>query len=493
VDALVDVQAGRVRGRVVDGVRSFLGLPYAAPPVGPALFAAPAPVEPWEGVRDALTLSPTPPQPPYPPVFADLLDNPIVPGPDFLTVNVWAPDGDVHGLPVMVWLPGGAFRNGSNAIAIYDGTAFARDGVVLVTVNYRLGAPGFATLPDAPDNRGLLDQIAALRWVRDNISAFGGDPARVTLFGESAGAMSVATLLTVPAARGLFQRAIMQSGSGTAAADGADAARVTAELAAALGVEPTARAFGDIDPATLIDAQATVAAQLQANPDPARYGPSIVRRGLGLMSLLPVVDDVLITRPPVDAIEAGAGADIDLMLGTNTEEFRFFIVPTGVAAALPASALPAIVAARGWSPTIAERYTANRPDVAPGDVLAAIMTDWVFRAPTARIARAHAAGKGRTFQYEFAWRTNVSELGACHALEIPFVFDGLANHGATALTGPNPPQELATRMHAAWVAFATTGDPGWPEFDATRQAVMTFDQPADTVTDNPRPDELALW
>lgn len=489
MDALVELVAGQVRGRVVDGVRSFLGLPYAAPPVGPALFAAPAPVVPWVGVRDALTLSPTPPQPSYPPAFAALLHNPITPGDDFLTVNVWAPDGDVRGLPVMVWLPGGAFRNGSNSIAIYDGTAFARDGVVLVTVNYRLGAPGFAALPDAPDNRGLLDQIAALRWVRDNISAFGGDPGRVTLFGESAGAMSVATLLTVPAARGLFQRAIMQSGSGTSVADRADAVRITGEIAAVLGVEPTARGLSTVEPAALIEAQATVTAQLQANPDPARYGPSIVTRGLGLMSLFPVVDGTLVAGPPVDAIESGAGADLDLMVGVNTEEFRFFLVPTGVAAAVPEAALPTLAAARGWSPGIAEHYAANRPGATPGDVLSAIMTDWVFRAPTTRIARAHASGPGRTFQYEFAWRTNVSGLGACHALEIPFVFDCLRNEGVTALTGPTPPQELATRMHAAWVAFATTGDPGWPEFES----VMTFDQPADTIMVNPRADELALW
>ena len=492
MDPIVALAGGQVRGRGDGRVRAFLGVPYAAAPVGPALFAAPAPVPPWDGIRAAVQASPTPPQAPYPSPFAELLDNPVIPGADFLTVNVWTPEGDVRGLPVLVWLPGGAFRNGSNAISGYDGTAFARDGVVTVTVNYRLGAPGFAVLPDAPDNRGLLDQLAALRWVRDNIGAFGGDPAQVTVFGESAGAMSVATLLTVPAARGLFRRAIMQSGSAGAVADRADAAMVTAELAGVLGVEPTARGLGAVAPDALIEAQRTVVAQLQANPDPARYGATVITRGLGVMSLFPVLDGTLITEFPMDAIEAGAGADIDLMIGTNTDEFRFFAVPTGVAAAVTAEMLPALAAARGWPAGAVERYTANRPDAAPGDVLCAISTDQAFRAPSARIARSHAA-RGRTYMYEFAWPSGVSGLGACHALEIPFVFDTLDKKATATLTGPNPPQALANRMHAAWVAFATTGDPGWPRFEPVDRAVMTFADPADTLVNDPRGDELALW
>ena len=492
MDPIVTLACGQVRGRGADGVRAFLGIPYAVAPVGPALFAAPAPVPPWHGVRDAVQVSPTPPQAPYPPPFAELLDNPVIPGADFLTVNVWAPDGEVRGLPVLVWLPGGAFRNGSNAIPFYDGTAFARDGVVLVTVNYRLGAPGFAVLPDAPDNRGLLDQLAALRWVRDNIGAFGADPERVTVFGESAGAMSVATLLTVPAARGLFRRAIMQSGSAGAVADRADAAKVTAELAGLLGVEPTARGLSAVEPAALIEAQTTVATQLQANPDPARYGATVIARGLGIMSLFPVLDGTLITELPMAAIEAGAGADLDLMIGTNTDEFRFFTVPTGATAAVTAEMLPALAAARGWPAGAVERYTANRPDAAPGDVWCAITTDEVFRAPSARIARSHAA-HGRTYLYEFAWPSGVSGLGACHALEIPFVFDTLDKKATAALAGPNPPQALADRMHAAWVAFATTGDPGWPRFEPDGRTVMTFADPADTLIEDPRGDELALW
>src|ERR1022692_3151294 len=186
---------GTLRGRLSDGVVSFLGVPYAASPTGTLRFAAPKPPAAWTGVRDSGAFGPTPPKPDYPKPFDTLLAEPNIAGDDWLNLNIWTPDPTANGLPVLVWIHGGAFANGNSAIPVYDGHAFARDGVVLVTINYRLGIDGFALLPDPPANRGLLDQIAALEWVRDNITAFGGDQASVTIFGESAGAMSVTTLL----------------------------------------------------------------------------------------------------------------------------------------------------------------------------------------------------------------------------------------------------------------------------------------------------------
>ena len=489
---IVSTSQGKVRGNTVDGVSAFLGIPYAAAPVGPALFAAPGPAPSWDGVRDALVLGPTAPKPGYPPPFDRLLADPDIPGDEFLNVNVWTPDPSATGLPVMVWIHGGAYRNGSNAITTYDGTAFARDGVVLVGVNYRLGAPGFAVLPDAPHNRGILDQLAALAWVRDNIAAFGGDPSRVTIFGESAGAMSVSTLLSLPAARGLFQRAIAQSGAGHTVATVADASRVTAELAARLGVEGTAAALHTVDVPTLIAAQQAVAFDVTANPDPARWGRSIVD---GAMAYFPVVDGELITRRPVDAVAAGVGADVALLTGTTTEEYRFFLAPVGLIARADAELVRGVVAARGFDPAVVDLYAANRPDESMGDVLAAVITDWYFRVPAFRLAEAHTAAGGRTHLYEFAWRSSVPGLGSCHALEIPFVFDRLGAH-SHPMTGPNPPQELADRMHAAWVAFATDGDPGWVPFDADRRPVRIFggvDGTDETVVDDPRGDERAFW
>src|SRR5438477_4351549 len=214
MDTIVRIEQGAVRGSAAEGVVSFKGIPYAAPPFGLNRFRPPQPVELWSGVRDALTYGPTVLKPPYFPPFDALLPEPVIPGEDCLNLNIWSPDLGQAKLPVMVWIHGGAFANGSGAISWYDGSRFARDGIVCVTINYRLGVDGFLYLDNENANLGLLDQIAALAWVQENIAAFGGDPGNVTIFGESAGGMSVGTLLAMPRAVGLFRRAIAESGAG---------------------------------------------------------------------------------------------------------------------------------------------------------------------------------------------------------------------------------------------------------------------------------------
>lgn len=484
---IVATTSGKVRGTRIGDVTAFLGVPYAAAPTGRALFepARPAPV--WDGVRDAVELGATVPKPGYVPPFSTLLAEPVVAGDECLNVNVWTPDPGGSGLPVMVWIHGGAFRNGSNAIPAYNGLAFARDGVVLVSANYRLGVPGFAVLPDSTPNLGIRDQLAALAWVQENIAAFGGDPGNVTIFGESAGGMSVTTLLAVAAGSGLFHKAIAQSGAGSIAASLDDARRVTAELSTQLGFEATADALGSVDVDVVIAAQQAVALRMAGNPDPARWGRSIVASA---MSFVPVVDGELITERPVDSIAAGVGGDIPLLVGTTSEEQRFFLVPTGVAAATTMDMLRGVFASRGWPAAIVDTYAANRPDASAGDLLSAAMTDQFFRVPAIRLAEGRATG-APTYFYEFAWGTSVQDLGACHAVEIGFVFDTLPNTGQ--LAGGNPPQALADDMHARWVAFARTGDPGWPAYDLSRRAVMTFNDPTSAVVDDPRPDERKLW
>lgn len=486
---IASTRQGTVRGLVRDGVAAYLGIPYAAPPFGARRFRAPAPAEPWEGVRDALEFGPAAPQRPYRAPLNRLIPTPDVSGDGCLNLNVWTPDGGGGARPVMVWIHGGSLRNGSTGLPLYDGSAFARDGVVLVSINYRLGVEGFGVFPDAPDNRGLLDQIAALRWVRDNIVAFGGDPDEVTVFGESAGAISIAALTTSPYAKGLFRRAILQSGAPHTVSR-REGARAVRSMAKDLGVPATAEAFAEVDRERLLDVQDAVV----GGTDPIGGGP-----GFHI-----VVDD--------DVVPADPGpADVDLLLGANREEYRLWFVPTGTVERISALALRLALLRLRIPGRVARLYRAGRPGAKPGEVLGEMATDKLLRGPLNRLADSRSAPSDgssptnpsvpsgplgrrspapRTFVYEFAWRSPVMDLGACHALEIGFVFDTLRL--SDELTGTGAPQALADVMHRAWVSFATTGDPGWADWSPERP-VMVFDEPDSGVVFAPRDEELRAW
>src|ERR1700726_984199 len=470
---VVTTRHGQVRGQVTDGVAAFKGIPYAAPPFGPNRFQPPRPPKSWGGVRDALAYGAVPPQPTHPPPFDQLLGDQGVAGGDCLNLNVWTPDPSRVGLPVMVWIHGGAFLRGSGAIATYDGGRFARDGVVCVTINYRLGADGFLYLGDGIANRGLLDQIAALEWVQKNIEAFGGDPAKVTVFGESAGAFSVATLLSMPRTKGLFARAIAQSGAAQHTSSEATAQMIGRNLAEKLGVPPAMRAIGAVPLERLVAAQAGLAIELAIRPDPARWG-EVASNG---MMFEPVVDGDVVPARPIERIVAGAGAEVDLMVGTTTEEWRFFLVPGGAIDRVTDDRLVATPRVMGLDVEHAlPVYRTSRPQASPGDLLAALITDWFFRIPAIRLAEAHARNGGSPYVYEFAWRSPLFDgrFGAAHAMEIGFVFDNLGRDGAMTLAGKDPPQALANAMHRAWVAFATSGTPGWSAYGSRERTVMRF-------------------
>jgi len=487
---IVKTHAGAVRGYIADGVNVFKGVAYAAPPFGVNRLLPPQPVAPWSGVRDALAFGPTPPKPPIPPQITAMLPEQTIPGDDCLNLNIWSADLGAK-QPVMVWIPGGMFEYGTAATSWYDGSRFARDGVVCVTINYRIGAEGFLYLDEGNANRVPLDQIAALEWVRENIAAFGGDPDNVTIFGESAGAMSVSMLLAMPHAAGLFHRAIAQSGAAHHVMSVATAERVRGILASKLGVEPAREAFAAIPVERLVAAQAELKTELVTHPDPERWGAEVVT---ALLPWQPVVDGDTIPAPPLECIAAGAGADIDLLIGTNTDEHRLFLAPAGALDQITDEALVGAVAAYGLPvEEILAAYRAAHPGASPGDLLAAIQTDWYWRIPAIRLADAHAQHSPATWMYEFAWRSPQfgGLLGACHSLEIAFVFDTLGVE-TLALLGPNPPQQLASAMHAAWVAFATCGDPGWPRYDLNRRTTMRFDMPFQPL-DDPLASERALW
>jgi len=481
--SVVKTTAGEVRGEVSDGVARYLGMPYAAAPFGERRLRAPAPVPAWDGVRNALEHGPTAPAPGYPEVMAEILPAVHIPGEEILNLSVWTPEGGGAGLPVMVWIHGGAFVNGSSSLPTYDGTAFARDGVVLVGVNYRLGVEGFLHLPDTDANRGLLDQVAALAWVQDNIAAFGGDAGNVTVFGESAGAMSVGALLAMPAARGLFRRAILQSGAGHHAISAATAGRVAGYAAEILGVPATREALAGFAPERLVEVQKTLSADSASKPDPGRWG-EISANG---MVFEPVVDGEVLQQLPVEAVAAGASAEVEIMVGSNRDEQRLFLAPTGLMESATEPMLAAVAAAYRLPDGALDRYRALRPDASPGIVLADVATDWFFRIPAIRLAEVH----GRAHVYEFDWASSAlgGKLGACHALELGFVFDTLTASGG--LTGNAPPQELADAMHRAWVAFAASGDPGWGSYGEQRH-VRRFAGRVETVTD-PRGETRELW
>jgi len=485
MECVIDTPKGRVRGTMRDGVAAFKGIPYAAPPFGPDRLEPPLPARPWDGVRDALSFGPTPPQPPYRPPFDDMLHNPVLPGDDCLNLNIWTPEPGSARLPVMVWIHGGAFTNGSGAVPTYDGRAFARDGIVCITINYRLGVEGFAQIAGAPSNRGLLDQVAALEWVRDSIAPFGGDPDNVTIFGESAGGMSVASLLSMPRAEGLFRRAIAQSGAGHHAISAATADRISTMLAARLGAVPTREALAALPAETLVEAQAAISLEALLDRDPQTWGEVAANQ----MAWEPVVDGEVLPARPIDRIAAGAGAGVDVMTGTTIEEERLFLVPTGLIEVVPEEMLAAAAAGYGLGTDGVAVYRSGRPGASPGDLFSAVATDWFFRIPALRLAEAH---EGHV--YEFGWRSPAFDgrLGACHALEIAFVFDALATERGRPLGGDQAPQALADAMHGAWVAFARNGDPGWPRYRSDRRATMSFGETCKVVED-PRAEERRLW
>lgn len=472
--------SGTVRGVVEDGVARFLGIPYAAAPFGEHRFRLAQPHPGWSGVRDALELGATAPAPPYPRNFRDVLSEPVIAGTEILNLNVWAPEG-ASGAPVMVFVHGGAFVNGSNAVPVYDGSAFARDGVVLVSVNYRLGAEGFLRLPGGEANLGLRDQIAALTWVRDTIAAFGGDPGRVTVFGESAGAMSIGTLLAMPAAEGLFHRAILQSGGGHHAYSADTADTITGLIAEKAGVAVSE--LLRVAPEELVRAHAELLKEMQANPDPGRFGEAAANA----LVYLPVVDGDTLPARPIERIAAGSAAGVDVLVGTTREEVKLFTVAGGMAEFVTDQAVDGLVAMLRLPEGAAARYRAARPDGAPWEILSDVMTDHIFRIPAVRIAEAH----GRAWVYEYDWPVPAlgGQLGACHAAELGFVFDTLA--AAEQLNGPDAPQALADAMHGAWVAFAGSGDAGWERYGDARN-VRRFATTVETVAD-PRGDTRELW
>ncbi|MFF4407624.1 carboxylesterase/lipase family protein [Streptomyces sp. NPDC001404] len=478
---------GVVEGRWRQGHAVFRGIPYAQPPVGTLRFAAPAPPRPWEGTRQAVESGPAVPQsvPHSGPAPATSPS-----GTDWLTLDVCTPDPGAAGLPVLVWIHGGAYVAGGSADPMYDPAALAAAGLVVVSINYRVGAEGFALLEGAPANRGLLDQIAALQWVQRNIEAFGGDPGRVTVAGQSAGAGSIAALLTMKEQRGLFRRAITHSVPGWHCSR-ALAEQAAAALADRLGTVPTAAALSDVDPWRLAEALTSLSAELPAHRE--RWG----RFSQAGVAVCPVVDGDVLSETPWSALDGGRASGTELLVGHTRDEFRLFTVMTGRLGRITDEDARTALDLFAPFPHGAQAYRAALPQAGPEELFESVYADACFRMPSLLLAEANAAAGGSSslFELRLASPALGGVLGACHSLDVPLAFGTLDSPTGRQLWGDRPAPEavaVSDELRQAWVRFATTGDPGWAAYEPDGQLTRVLDAESRTV---PYPEQASrrIW
>lgn len=505
VSPTVTVAEGTVRGAssVLEGreVRRFLGIPYAGSPAGARRFLPPLPAAGWTGVLDGTVPGPAAPQ------------NPEMPAPpgrkprtwsetDCLNLNIWTPEAGGSGLPVMVWVHGGAYVSGSGSDAMYDGGSLAgATGAVVVTINYRLGALGFLHLaellgPEYADssNVALLDVLEALRWVRRNIAAFGGDPDNVTLFGESAGAAAVGTLLGMPASQGLFRRAIMQSGTAERYRSAEDSSRISREFLSLCGLDPSKpRDLLTLPVERLLKAQEELV---------QRFGAETFAVPLPFQ---PTTGTPSLPVPPLEAVRRGLSSEVDLLIGTNLNEGSVAVEmrpknPSEPSHAERAAAVLADAGAQGREAEYA-RALASALGAEPSgkQLLEAAISDAVYRQPSNRLLDARQGSAGNNYSYLFTWHSPAmgGKLGACHALDIPFVFRQLASPEAEFLTRGTAPRNLSDMMSTAWAGFALGGRPAapglpvWPEYWPGRGTMVLDEQPR--IEADPRGKLREFW
>ncbi|MEZ5765008.1 MAG: carboxylesterase/lipase family protein [Xanthobacteraceae bacterium] len=485
----VTTNSGRVSGLARNGHLAFFGIPYARA----KRFGAPEAAAPLSGVKEATAIGLAAPQPPHP-VAGFAASGPQ--GEDCLNLNIFTPACDGGKRPVMVWVHGGGFTHGAGYEPLYNGGPLAMRGdVVVVTINYRLGALGFLRLPeiDAPGNQGLLDQIAALQWVRDNIASFGGDPARVTIFGQSAGSASVACLLAMPPARGLFRRAILQSGAGRAATP-ETSDRIAQAMLELLGISRGKEAdLLTLAPDAILKAQGLIGSKLGAE---ARFNP--------------VIDPAVLPATPIDAIAGGAARDTEIVIGTNRDEIKQFVAMmrrepiddvellAQVRATLPKAGASEAQEAIGVYRASRKAHQLPHDNL---DILDAVVTDSRFRIPSIRLAQGQCAAGGKAWMYLFTHPSPARRgaLGACHSVEMPFVFGTLDAPTQDRFAGTGPDVErLSRQMMDAWLGFSRDGAPDhesiapWSPYDARSRPTMIFGTKASTQRPDPFAEERRI-
>jgi para-nitrobenzyl esterase len=497
--AVVDTESGPIQGLVVNGIQTFKGIPYAAPPIGERRFLPPAPAEAWTDIHDATdfgapaiqmydrTLTGSDISLQLATIFTTRSDMKID-NEDCLYLNVWTPALDGRKRPVMVWFHGGGYAYGSGAWPVYDGASLAKKGdVVVVTVNHRLNVFGYLYLAElgeeyaASGNAGMLDLVASLEWVRDNISGFGGNPDSVTIMGESGGGSKVSTLLAMPAAKGLFHKAIIQSGPGLTATSSESASKSAKAILAELGVDEISK-----HRLAELHTEEIVAAVAAANEKARGAGP----RGLPLS---PVVDGTVLPRDPFTPDAPEVSKNVPILIGWNKDEWTIFTTSEPWFGKMTEKELPgrakALVGEK--ADALIAIYQRMRPDYSPTYVYNAIMSDSRMLIGSALLAeRKAAAGGAPAYMYHLAWETPVADgiFKSPHTLDIPFMFNNVDR--GVALTGDSPEaRRLEDQMSSSWISFARTGNPNnetvpeWPAYDAKTRATMVFDVEPEVVND----------
>ena len=471
---VVTTTRGSVRGLVMDGVHVFRGVPCGMPPYEGKYRLAPAePVAPWSGTFEAVNFGDIPLQP-------GSKGKPIGGG-DCLRVNIWTPAPGKTKCPVLVYIPGGANTRCDNNDVRFDGTAFARDGIVLVTINYRVNVDGFIKIKGVPSNLALRDMIFGLRWVQDNIAAFGGDPDNVTVYGQSAGGTQVTGLISSGATKGLFHRAIIQSPTALAQHTPEIASTIAEELFRFYGIEDSREAVAALSREKLFTFSDFIAAQNR----------KIEWRHLlkGNTSIFkPYFDGDILMKRPVDAIAEGAARGLNILVGSTEDEWRLYTVQNGSIDTITDAAVADFVESAGFPSDIAERYRKAGRGKTPGDIFSSLESDYMFRLPASRVLESQKKAGGNAWAYSFAWKSPCysGRLGAAHGVDVPFVFKTHHRTDSARVKntlGTNPPDTLADAMHDAWVRFVTTGNPGWTPFDLDRRMTMRFDTESREVAD----------
>jgi para-nitrobenzyl esterase len=466
---IVEVECGKVKGYTENDLHIFKGIPYAEPPVGDLRFSPPQAKKPWDGVLETTEFGPC--------AFQGYTALEGVTGKlqpeseDCLTLNIWTPGIDDKKRPVMFWIHGGGFLFGGSKSPAYDGSNLAKRGdVVIVTINYRLGAFGYLFIPGITANVGQLDQVLALKWVYDNIAKFGGDPSNITIFGESAGAYSVISLLAMPAAKGLFSRVIAES---MPFIDPKVTKKPTKQLMRALGVK-----IGDIDTLRKMTPEEIIKAQNEVTK----------QNGLAFR---PIIYGDAFPTHPLTIIKEGKCKDVDLMMGTNLNEAKLFTsLDPNLRDINDDKAILFYLGAMGINSENAQNiintYREAREGILsnePKELLDAIATDLMFRAATLQILEAQSKFQQNTYNYLFTWQTSIYDgmFGSCHALELPFVFNSFKDPGMKALVGnASNTENLCERMMDAWLSFARDGNPNhdriphWPTYEEKNRSTLVL-------------------